>query len=429
MDAPAVRGLRVNTLKVSAEQLEKLLPWPLAPSPFSAAGFVLPPEAEGLGLHPLHHAGAYYLQEPSAMSAVTALAPEPGERVLDLCAAPGGKSTQIAACLAGRGLLWSNEVVPGRARVLLSNLERMGIRNAAVSSCRPDVLCRALSGFFDRVLVDAPCSGEGMFRKDARAAEEWSPAHVEACAARQKAILRSAADALRGGGVLVYSTCTFSPEENEGVLSAFLDERPEFVLEEIPAAFGRPAFPECGGNRPELTLARRIFPMDGGEGHFVARLRKRAESAYSGGWFDYGRASAAAGRDAAALLEELFSAPPFGAPGRAGGQLLLLPEGLPALSGLGVLRAGVQIGEEKKNRLEPAHALFLAVRPGELRRVVRLALDSPELAAFLRGEEIEAPGTLSGFAGVAAGPVVVGFGKCAGGRLKNRYPKGLRNLR
>ena len=213
MDAPAVRGLRVNTLKVSAEQLEKLLPWPLAPSPFSAAGFVLPPEAEGLGLHPLHHAGAYYLQEPSAMSAVTALRPEPGERVLDLCAAPGGKSTQIAACLAGRGLLWSNEVVPGRVRVLLFNLERMGIRNAAVSSCRPDVLCRALSGFFDRVLVDAPCSGEGMFRKDARAAEEWSPAHVEACAARQKAILRSAADALRGGGVLVYSTCTFSRGE------------------------------------------------------------------------------------------------------------------------------------------------------------------------------------------------------------------------
>lgn len=423
------KGLRVNTLKVSADALREALPWELFPSPFCKTGFLLPEEAGGLGLHPLHHAGAYYLQEPSAMSAVTALAPQPGERILDLCAAPGGKSTQIAAALQGKGLIWSNEIVPSRARVLLSNMERMGVRNAVVSSCHPQRLCTSLAGFFDRVLVDAPCSGEGMFRKDPGAAEEWSPEHVSSCALRQKEILFSAACALRKGGVLVYSTCTFSPEENEGVISAFLEEHPEFSLEEIPERFGRAAFPECGGGKKELLFARRIFSMDGGEGHFVARLRKNAGEVCSCGNFDYEGAALLAERTARELFGELFFIEPFGRIGRAGGQLLILPEGLPALSGLGVLRAGVQLAEEKKNRLEPAHALFLAAKKEELRRVLDFGSESTEIAAFLRGEEISAPQELSGFSGVSVCGVTVGFGKCVGGRLKNRYPKGLRNLR
>ena len=208
-EKPHRRGVRLNTLKCDAETLARTLPFPLAPTPFSPLSYYAP-EAVRMASLPLYHAGAFYSQEPSASSAVTLLDPQPGEKVLDLCAAPGGKSTQIAALTGDCGLLWSNEVVRSRASALASNLERMGVKNAVVSSVYPEVLAQKLEGYFDRVLVDAPCSGEGMFRRDPQAIAEWSPAHVEACAARQLAILGSAARCVREGGVLVYSTCTFS---------------------------------------------------------------------------------------------------------------------------------------------------------------------------------------------------------------------------
>ena len=202
------RGLRVNTLKCSADKLKSLLDFELEPTPFCEDGFYIPPFVSSVGNNPLHHAGAFYVQEPSATSAVTMLDVKKGDKVLDLCAAPGGKSTQIAAKLRGEGLLWSNEIVRNRAIILLSNIERMGVRNSVVSNCRPDILCERLSGYFDKVLVDAPCSGEGMFRKNS-AAQEWSIEHVRSCAERQLKILNSARYTLKGGGVLVYSTCTF----------------------------------------------------------------------------------------------------------------------------------------------------------------------------------------------------------------------------
>ena len=211
------RGLRVNTLKCTAQQLQAALSCSLQPTPFCPDGYYLPEELTGN--HPLHHAGAFYMQEPSATSAVEMLGVQPGEQVLDLCAAPGGKSTQIAAKLQGKGLLWSNEIVKSRANILLSNIERMGVRNAVVSNCHPETLCAAMSGQFDRVLVDAPCSGEGMFRKNSDAKTEWSAEHVRSCAERQLHILNSAKTALKPGGVLVYSTCTFSREENESVIA------------------------------------------------------------------------------------------------------------------------------------------------------------------------------------------------------------------
>ena len=204
------RGLRVNTLKCTAEALQGALPFELKPTPFCPDGFYLPADVSSLGNHPLHHAGAFYMQEPSATSAVEMLGVQPGDRVLDLCAAPGGKSTQIGAKLKGEGLLWSNEIVKSRANILLSNIERMGIANAVVSNCHPEQLCERLAGCFDRVLVDAPCSGEGMFRKNSAAQTEWSEEHVKSCAERQLHILNSAKHALKPGGVLVYSTCTFS---------------------------------------------------------------------------------------------------------------------------------------------------------------------------------------------------------------------------
>ena len=195
-DGEYFRAVRINTLKSSIERVKELLPFELRPSPFCSEGFYIPFETQGLGNLPIHRAGAFYAQEPSAMSAVTVLSVERGDIVLDLCAAPGGKSTQIASSLGGTGLLWSNEIVKSRANILLSNIERMGVRNAVVSSCHPDRLCKALSGFFDKVLVDAPCSGEGMFRKDETAVAEWSAEHSHACAERQLAILDSAAEAL-----------------------------------------------------------------------------------------------------------------------------------------------------------------------------------------------------------------------------------------
>lgn len=416
-DQPHFRGVRMNPLKCEKETIEASME-DLKPSPFSSLCFYT--QIEKVGSLPLHHAGAFYSQEPSASSAVTVLAPQPGEKVLDLCAAPGGKSTQIAACLMGEGLLWSNEIVKNRAQILLSNMERMGVKNAVVSSCHPEILCSRLVGFFDKVLVDAPCSGEGMFRRDEQAIKEWSPEHVKACADRQLAILHSAKQAVKEGGVLVYSTCTFSPEENEGVIRRFLEEEPGFILENPGVPFGRKA---------ENMDAVRIYPMDGGEGHFAARLRRISESPETPVSI---RLPAEKGEDfklARELLQKIFRQSPENSLMQAGTRLYLLPEGLPDLSGLGVLRAGVEVGEVKGKRMEPAHGLFMAARPEALQYSVFFSSNSSEIAAFLRGEElgVELDAPNGSYVGVCVDNVTVGYGKYSSGRLKNHYPKGLRN--
>ncbi|MBW7573481.1 RsmB/NOP family class I SAM-dependent RNA methyltransferase [Caproiciproducens faecalis] len=413
---PYYRGIRLNTLKCDEKTLRASLPFPLERTPFSPLSYYIPSHAPKIGSLALHHAGAFYSQEPSAASAVTALNPKPGDRVLDLCAAPGGKSTQIAALLQGNGLLWSNEIVKSRANVLLSNIERMGVKNAVVSSCHPETLCSALAGYFDKVLVDAPCSGEGMFRRDEQALQDWSQEHVEACAVRQLAILRSAAHALKENGTLVYSTCTFSPEENEGVVSEFLKERNDFILTDSGESFGRPAL---------LPQARRVFPMDGGEGHFVAVLRRvSVNSAYPAPYSPKKPVLLEMVKD---LYDQIFQAPLSSPVDQIGDSFLMLPHELPYLKGLGVIRAGVLLGEAKKNRIEPAHALFMSAKPQELNSVMNFSHDSEQIGAFLRGEEIEADGDCHGFTGVAVDGVLTGFGKCSNARLKNRYPKGLRN--
>ena len=417
MEEPALRGVRFNPLKCDFETFEHSVPYRLTPTPFSPLCVYAEGDARP-GQLPAHHAGMFYAQEPSASSAVTVLSPQPGERVLDLCAAPGGKSTQIAALLQGRGLLWSNEIVKSRAAVLAFNLERMGVRNAVVSSCHPQRLCERLAGFFDRVLVDAPCSGEGMFRRDPEAIEEWTPESPAACAVRQLAILDSAALALRPGGVLVYSTCTFSTEENEGVVAAFLQAHRDFAPLELEEEFGRPAFDGAPG--------RRIFPMDRGEGHFVAKLCKLkcaqdSEIKYSAECPNVTKQELAAARS---LYEELFCDAPPDLLARYGDRLFLLPEEVPALGGLGVLRAGVELGTLRGNRIEPAHGLFMSRQRTDCHRALDFAPDDPQLFAFLRGEEIDCEE--KGYTAVCVNGVVTGFGKTSGGRLKNHYPKGLR---
>lgn len=414
---PYRRGLRRNPLKCGEEDLKKSLPFPLTPTPFSPLSFYFQEGEEKVGRLPAHHGGLFYVQEPSACSAVTVLDPQPGEKVLDLCAAPGGKSTQIGGQLMGQGLLWSNEIVKNRAQILLSNVERLGVRNAVVSSCHPQRLCQGLQGFFDRVLVDAPCSGEGMFRRDPEGISQWSPEGVVACAQRQRAILDSAALAVREGGILVYSTCTFSMEENERTVEAFLKAHPEFELVPIQVSFGRPGI----GGLP----VRRIFPMDGGEGHFVAKFRRKGENPNRGGNFTQflPRREEDEVRN---LYEELFTDPWPGRAARFGERYYLLPAELPDLSGLGVLRAGVELAQRKGKRLEPSHGVFQSRRKEECRETLDLPWDSPALAAFLRGEEIDCSG--KGYTALCGGGIPMGFGKASGGRLKNRYPKGLRNL-
>lgn len=413
----AFRGIRLNPLKCGEDTLRTSLPFPIKPSPFSPLCFYIPEGTEKIGQLALHHAGAFYVQEPSASSAVTVLDPQPGEKILDLCAAPGGKSTQIASLLAGKGLLWSNEVVRSRANTLLSNLERMGVKNAVISCCYPEKLCRSLAGYFDRVLVDAPCSGEGMFRRSEEAIHDWSPEHVKACASRQLAILQSACLALKENGVLVYSTCTFSQEENEGVISEFLQQHKDFILDDCNVGFGRPAF---------LSKARRIFPMDAGEGHFVAKLRRCSRNSCCAE--PRRKKESPDGKLAKDLYEQIFKTEFSSNIEQVHNDFYLVPDDMPQTDGLGVLRAGIMLGSLRPGRAEPAHALFMAAKPEELRNAVLLTYDSSEIYAFLHGEELSVSFSLKGYCGVAVNSIMVGFGKCSGGRMKNHYPKGLRNL-
>lgn len=421
---PHKRGIRINTLKFDVNNRE-LLNLPLSECEFASSGFYLNTEDGGIGNSPWHHAGAFYSQEPSAMSAVTVLGPQPGEKILDMCSAPGGKSTQIAAALKGNGLLWSNEYVRKRAQILLSNVERMGIRNCVVSNAHPDLLASKLCGFFDRVLVDAPCSGEGMFRRDSVAVAEWTPEHSATCAVRQLAILESAAECVSSGGVMVYSTCTFSFCENEDVVIAFLEKHPEFSIIDSGVSFGRAGFNRS--DKFDLTLSRRIFPMDGGEGHFVAKMKKSGEServSYS----SKPSKPTEGEKSAADLFEQCFLCEPYGKITQIGESCYILPQDMLDTRGLGVLRGGVLLGDIMRNRIEPSHALFMAAAAEDCKRVISLAPDSPELAAFLKGEEISAPDDFKGYTAVACGDTITGFGKCSGGRLKNRYPKGLRMM-
>ncbi len=393
------RALRVNTLKITPDALLALLGIQPEPCSVIPEGFFVP-EGFTPGKHPLHAAGLFYMQEPSAQLPASLLDLQPGEAVLDLCAAPGGKSGQIAAYLQNTGLLVANEIVPSRATVLQRTLERLGARNAIVTSMRPDALCQALAGGFDAVLADAPCSGEGMFRREPQAVCDWSEAHVAACAGRQRAILESAALALRPGGRLVYSTCTFSPEENEQTVEAFLQAHPEFSLSGI----------------------HRLYPhTSAGEGQFAAVLHR--------GGIGTARTEAPNGRPVreweAFCRDAMAYAPRQVVRLLPDGRVFLLPDRIPpAMDRLRVLNAGVLAGEIKNGRFQPAHALFLAYERTAFQSAVEL--DGAALSAYLAGEAIPCAAAGSGFAAVCAQGYPIGFGKLTGGMLKNHLPKGLR---
>lgn len=420
-------GLRANLLKTSGKQLKRLLEFHLKPVPFCPSGFYYQ-EADEPGKHPFHQAGLYYIQEPSAMFVAETLDAKPGERVLDLCAAPGGKSTQIAVSMQNRGLLVSNEIYPKRAKSLSENIERMGITSALVTNETPERLAEYFPGNFDKILVDAPCSGEGMFRKDPDAAQYWSLDHVRECAALQSQILDHAYSMLREEGILVYSTCTFSPEEDEQMIDHFLKKYPDMEVLPIEKTGGvedgRPQWTDSANS--ELRKTARLWPhhLDG-EGHFVARLQKHGTSltkriksvpsVKESLLKDYRQF------EKQTLAEKLAGSFYF-----AGNQLFILPDGCPEFSKLKVIRAGLHLGEQKKNRFEPNHALALAMPARSFQSTFPLESSGTDWDHYLRGETLPVPASLKGWTAVTIDGFTLGWGKAAGGTLKNFYPKGLR---
>ena len=441
-EEPRTRGLRINRLKDPAglsAGLPQMKAFGLRPVPWELDGYYYSEDAAP-GRSPLHEAGVFYIQEPSAMAVVPLLEAGPGDRVLDLCAAPGGKSTQIASYLRGKGLLVSNEIHPERARALSGNIERMGIANAVVTSMAPDKLAQAFPAYFDRILVDAPCSGEGMFRKDPGAVAEWSTENVRMCADRQRDILREAASMLKAGGRLVYSTCTFSPEEDEEQVRRFLEERGDL----------------------SLLCMKKLYPHEiEGEGHFAAVFVKEGgtSGASGAGW-----GPAASGRekksrisgpmaDALKLWEqfyrEYFDGPRSPAmfsrtltdlenvqPVLFGDALYLAPAGF-RTDGIRILRAGLHLGTVCRGRFEPSHALAMALEKEAAGQAFELIPENGEEGTayrYLSGESIFCgedggcpAGTLrKGWVLMTVCGFSAGWGKYAGGQIKNHYPKGLR---
>ena len=419
-EQPPVKAVRANLLKVTAEEFA-LAPFAGERVPWAEGGFYT--QAEGLGHTPAHHAGLFYAQEPSAMCAAPLLGAKPGERVLDLCAAPGGKTTQLAAAMRGEGVLVANEYVFSRARILSQNVERLGIGNCAVVSADPAALARALPCYFDKVLVDAPCSGEGMFRKSPDAAREWTPDSPAACAARQAEILNSAFKMLKPGGVLVYSTCTLNAKENEETVARVLDAHANIQLYPIKAQIPQPKLLGVNASDAVIEGTVRIMPhLADGEGHFCARflktdgevVRVKPLRRAKNGAFDKAFTKFCAQYLNVRPADDLF----FGEYGYSA------PPDCPDLDRLRVLRAGVQLGRLVKDRFEPSHSFALALTSDEIKNSLSFDEGAKELTAYLCGETL--PCAFDGWATVCVNGLPFGWGKASNGVLKNHIPKGLR---
>lgn len=447
-------GLRANLLKLSPQRLKEILPFALRQIPWIKNGFYYD-EKEQPAKHPYYYAGLYYIQEPSAMTPANLLPVRPGDRVLDLCAAPGGKSTELAARLQGRGLLVSNDISNSRAKALLKNIELAGVRNAIVVSEPPSKLTDYFEGYFDCVLVDAPCSGEGMFRKSRAIIKNWEQYGTEYYAKLQREILPSAVKMLRPGGYLVYSTCTFSPQENEGTMKFVLESFPDMHV--IPAVSSAdythdasavnpyigfaPAAPELVSAPEEVSNALRLYPHRvEGEGHFVALLRK--DMAAMGDLQAaapcrceiheniYERAKCRSISDEAFdFLERVKFEIPAERIEVRDDRLFLMPEEHMQLKGLRVLRSGLLLGEMKKSRFEPSQALACALKADEYDNVYSMAPDSDEVVRYLKCESIQLPGSVKdGYVLMCVDGFPLGWGKCTKGSFKNKYLPGWRMM-
>ena len=419
-DKDKFQALRINTLKTDGEAVKKAFSLRLVD--WCEQGYYFDGEQRP-GKSVLHEGGAYYIQEPSAMSVAENLDIQDGDIVLDLCAAPGGKSTQIACALNSSGLLVSNEIIPSRAKILSQNIERLGIKNCIVLNESPASLAERFIGIFDKVLVDAPCSGEGMFRKNSLAIDEWSEDNVRLCKARQLDILDSAVKMLRSGGRIVYSTCTFSMQENEEVIDEFLDKYPEFEVVPSKYNFCKGYAIENGKHNAMLRLTNRIFPHKfDGEGHFFAILQHKGENENVRYSLQQPKISQSQVKIFGEWQKENLNTD-LTANLAFGDNLYAMTNKTPRLDRLKVERVGLHLGIVVKNRFEPSHSLALALKPCEAKRV--LDLSEEEAIKYIGGQtltcEKEKGWTLAVYNGIS-----LGWCKSDGTYAKNHYPKGLR---
>lgn len=456
-------GLRVNTSKISKEEFERISPFHLTKIPWVDNGYYYAREDQPAA-HPFYAAGLYYLQEPSAMTPASRLAVEPGDRVLDLCAAPGGKATALAAALEGQGRLVANDINTARARALLRNLELFGIRNSFVTNEPPYVLAEKFPEYFDKIMVDAPCSGEGMFRKNPAVVDAWLEKGPDYFSALQKEIVLYAADMLKAGGRMFYSTCTFSPLENEGVISWLLEKRPEMKVIPMEDYEGfSPGISSYGGMNfhPDCRLTRRIWPhyMEG-EGHFLALLEKEGSREDNSGEITAKKAGRKQGRrkegknrsprpdkEQKRILDEFLSL--LKGPAASwmdstsleirGDKVYYVPEKDYENKGIHFLRNGVYLGDLKKNRFEPSQPFALILSEESFSNCLNFRGNDERLHAYLRGETLlidDFADPRSGGKGgkdLKNGWVLIlvegyplGFGKRSGNLVKNKYPAGWR---
>lgn len=428
MDESAVRGARINRIKADEGAVPSFAQGRRR-IPYAKLAYYVDGD-ERVGMTPEHHAGIVYMQDPGAMCAIEAVDISDDLWVADLCAAPGGKSTQIAEMLGDGGFLLSNEYVPKRAKIIVGNMERLGVRNAIVTSMDTKELGDLYPECFDLVVCDAPCSGEGMFRKNGEAQDEWSHEAVLSCAQRQLEILENAYRMLKPSGRLLYSTCTWSTEENECVVTEFLHKHADMhlipVTEKIEAATADGIVIK-GGEELGLTLTRRVYPhITEGEGQYIALMAKDGE-APKRSTFVYKENTKALTRDEMRVVDDFFAKTlvkkPFGRLIKNGDMVVLISHGCP-IPPHSVFMSGVVVGELRRGVLHPHHQFFSAYGC-DFRLTEELTPEACE--KYLRGEEISSSLTDSGFIALTYMGATLGGGKLSGGRIKNHYPKGLRN--
>ena len=421
---PNVRAIRVNTTKISVEDFLSRTSLTLSPIGYANDGFI-PSNTEGIGKTPEHHAGMFYVQDPGAMATVKALDIKEGWRVLDACSAPGGKASQLASAIGDGGFLLANEYVPKRAKIIVSNFERLGIKNAVITSLDTSTFGEMYPCYFDLVLCDAPCSGEGMFRKYDEAIEEWSEENVRLCAERQRKILSNLAPTVRPGGYLLYSTCTYSKEENEDTVADFLANHPEFSLCEVKESLKAVTADGLDG----MTAARRFYPhITKGEGQFIALMKKDENTDVLTTKVNKSASKSTNKADVSVFerfAKDNLSDMPRGKIVTTGEYLVLInhDHNVPSYS---TFMSGVILGEVKKGNFFPHHQFFSAYGTSFKRRE-NLSKEDPRIEKYLRGEEIDTEIDGGGWCAVLYEGVALGGGKISSGKIKNHYPKGLRN--
>ena len=431
-DEKRLYGLRVNTKKISVEEFCKICPFEIKPIPWIENGFYYDGNAVQAAKHPYYFAGLYYLQEPSAMTPANRLPVEPGDKVLDVCAAPGGKATELGAKLRGKGVLIANDISNSRAKGLLKNIEVFGIGNVLVLSEEPGKLEEYFPEYFDKILIDAPCSGEGMFRKDKKMVKAWEEHGPEFFSKIQRSIVTQAARMLKPGGMMLYSTCTFDSEENESTIEYLMEQYPEFKILDIQPYEGF----ACG--MPELTKTKdksfsktvRIWPHKmHGEGHYVALLQKGEKEDVPLRKSEKNRTTKIPD-EIAEFFKDVDWSMDWNRLEIYSEKVYYMPEGIPNVKGIRFLRTGLYLGDLKKNRFEPSQSLAMCLNAEEYKHVVNLKVDDERVIKYLKGETIDVDDLVSnkgkGWQLVLVDGYPLGWGKLASGTLKNKYLPGWR---